>query len=169
MDAAREEVHLMAVLSANCIICERALKEADNVLSAIRIVDLFYTAISTEIPVEQQAVPMTIIANVRFTSDDTANHTAELNIVRPDGEEKRVTILSDAPVPPGAPFEEFPKLLVIFAQLGVSPKQFGLHQVVVVLDGAEVARTQFTLVERQPTTPLPNSSAEEQSSHPRIQ
>ena len=67
----------MALISATFVICERALREADGVLSAIRIVDYFVAPppeILAEVPLERQAVQMTILGGIRVTRDDDENH-----------------------------------------------------------------------------------------------
>jgi hypothetical protein len=158
----------MALLSANCVVCERALQEVDKVLSAIRIVDIFYTAVVPDVPIDQQVVAMTVLGFLRFTADDDDNHTVELTIVRPNGDATAVPIVSNYSIPKGS-VENSPKALYVHGQIGVSPKQFGLHHVVVMLDGREVTRNQFTLEERSPTPVLPNSVEKESDVQPRKQ
>ncbi len=145
----------MALLSANCIICERTLRETDSVISAIRVVDVFRTQVSAEIPVERQVVPMNVVAIIRLSSDDDTLHTVELAIIRPDGETTPNTLASNVVAPPGTN-PDYPRVLFVIGALGVTPRQFGLHHIVIYLDGAEVARTQFTL-EEMPEVPTPNS------------
>ncbi len=134
----------MAFLSANYWICERALREVDGVFSVIRIVDYFVTRILPEIPIEQQMAQMCCAGVVRFTADDDANHTITMTLVRPNGEETVNPLITDQAVPVSK-VPTLPRAVWTVIQLGVSPKQFGQHQIVIKLDGQEVARTEFTL------------------------
>jgi hypothetical protein len=135
----------VAFLSANSWICERALREADGVVSAIRIVDVFMTSVRPEVPVEQQVVPMTLLAVIRLSPDDDGNHTVETVLVRPDGERATQQIFA-GPVSIGR-FPELSRTIWAMVHMGVVPRQFGTHRVVVRFDNEEVTTSEFTLLE----------------------
>jgi hypothetical protein len=134
----------MAFLSATCIICERVLRETDNVLSAIRIVNVFTVQPIPDIAIELQATPISILGTIQFSPDDEANHSISLVMIRPDGEESEMPLTSEQVVPPSI-FPEMPRAAVLLVQLGVLGKGFGVHKVVLKSDGVEVVRAQFLL------------------------
>lgn len=136
----------MALLSANCVICERALREADGVFSAIRIVDIFFVPNVPGIPLDQQVVPITLLGMIRVSSEDDTEHTIELSLTRPNGEESVVNVVSNQPIPIGR-FSGAPRSISIIARMGVLAKQLGMHQIAIKFDNQEVANTQFTLSE----------------------
>lgn len=137
-----------SLISVYAIVCERALQEQDGVVSAIRIVDVFYVEPVPDIPVEKRAIGITILASGRVAPEDDSEHTLEFFLVRPDGESTRLGEPSTGRYKskvPGAP-GGFNAIL----QIGVIPRVMGLHHVRVMLDGVEVARAVFTLAERKP-------------------
>ncbi|HEY1902117.1 MAG TPA: hypothetical protein VGG56_06790 [Terracidiphilus sp.] len=134
----------MAFLSATCLICERVLRETDNAVSVIRLVNIFSFKSIPDLPVDKQAVPIVVFGIVQFSANDDDKHTVVLVIVRPDGEQSEVPLTTDQQIPVG-PIIELPRAAHIIAQLGVVPRQVGIHQVVLKVDGIERARTQFVL------------------------
>jgi hypothetical protein len=146
----------MAFVSATLLICERALREADGVISAIRIVDYLLAPppeLVANIPLEHQAVMVTLVGNIRISRDDNENHEIVMKMVRPDGEESPTVLSTGQPVPIGQ-IPETPRQIWIIAQVGVIPKQFGTHYFAVSFDGVEVARTQFILAKFSPDNPI---------------
>jgi hypothetical protein len=146
----------MALISATFVICERALREADGVLSAIRIVDYFVAPppeILAEVPLERQAVQMTILGGIRVTRDDDENHEIVLTLVRPNGEESPNVLATGQPIPVGR-IPDIPRQVWVVAQIGVTPKQFGPHYFKISLDGAEIARVHFTLAQYSKDDPI---------------
>jgi len=144
----------MAFLSASFLICERALREQDGVISAIRIVDYFMASPNTpDVPIEQRAVVVTVVGNIRATVDDDKNHDIMMTLVRPDGEETPNILLAGQPFPVSR-IPDTARQVWIILQVGVLPKAFGEHQFVVTLDGVEVAKIFFTLAEYSTDNPL---------------
>ncbi len=137
----------MALMSANCIICERAIQEKDDVLSAFRMVDLFYARSHPGLPLEQQAIPVTIVGIVRITADDVAPHSASIVIRGPDREPKYIPLTDNQVVPTAKKFHGLPKMLAFLGQMGVTP-HLGLYEVSITFDGQEVAKNQFIIVEQ---------------------
>lgn len=134
----------MAFLSASCLICERILREADNALSVIRLVGLFSTRPHPQIPIEQQGVPVGALGIVSFSPDDDTKHIISATLIRPSGEETDMGLMADQPIPLGI-IPELPRTVHLVMQLGVFPKEFGVHALVIKVDGTEAARSQFVL------------------------
>jgi hypothetical protein len=146
----------MALLSATFVICERALREVDGVISAIRLVDYFMAPppeALADIPPDRQAIVLTVVGHIRVGSDDSGEHEIVLTLVRPNGEESPNTLTSGQPIPVGN-FPGSPRQVWIIAQVGVAPKQYGEHYLKVIFDGDEVARTYFTLAQFSPENPI---------------
>lgn len=140
---------LPADLSVYGFTCEKALREADGVTSAIRLVDVFSYASLPNIPLEQQAVAMNVVAAIRSSTLSLGHHTIRLDLVRPDGERKAGAEIIDAEVE--APkFPPAPHGVNLIVHLGVIPKQDGVHQWVLLFDDEEVLRIPFTLRPMRP-------------------
>ena len=94
-----------------------------------------------------------MVAHARFSPEDQAEYTAQLQLVRPNGDIKTIlesmtTALAELPVKyPGAP-----RGFTLLAQIGVVPSQMGIHYFVLALNGNEVAKVAFTLVRTQGVT-----------------
>jgi hypothetical protein len=139
-------------LSASLILCEKILNEADRVLSAIRIADLFYIHSVPDVSPENQAVMVNILVMCKFPTDDNSTHVVTLRLARPDGTEKDVdfgqplefSLASIVPVPPGSP-----RGFNVIGPWGVKATHMGLHRLRLLVDGEEVAHVVFTLA-RQP-------------------
>ncbi len=92
---------------------------------------------------------MSVLAMIRLKPGDEAEHEISLYLIRPDGEEKQIgegMKGKAAPsVLPGVPGG----YNIAAPQVGISPRQMGVHQFKLLLDGEEVARIAFTLAERK--------------------
>jgi hypothetical protein len=137
-------------LSAIILICEKALHEADEVISAIRIADAFYVPPPLPgIPIESHHVMMNLIIMCKFKPDDESKHSLTLLLRRPNGTEKNVDFgkpievsLSEIDIKvPGSPRG----FNFICMPWGVKAICMGVHQVVLSIDGEEVTSTFFTL------------------------
>jgi hypothetical protein len=134
---------------AFAVICERILNEIDGVQSAIRIVDVFQFKRQPDIPIEQQALMVSAVISIRVLENDQQEHATNIKLIRPDGEESVVGEPTRAKV--NQKIEGVPGGMNIVLQLGIVPKQMGLHSLVVEFDGEEVARTIFTLMAAETT------------------
>jgi hypothetical protein len=150
----------MAFISADCLVCERVLQEADGVFTIIRVVNIFTLTPLPGIPVEALPASLCFFASVRFSSDDESKHTISLKVIRPSGEEKEQPALTDQQIPVGK-IPEMPRSVALLARMGVAPKEFGIHQIVLIVDGSEVARAQFVLAKSSVT--LPQDSSDKRS------
>ena|ERR1700722_10273887 len=139
------------LLWINAFICEKVLFEQDQVLSAIRIVEIFSVPINPEVSLEKQGVLMMVLASGRVPMEDDSEHILELVLIRPDGQ----TTPIGEPIRTAYPLSNpsFPRGFNIAVQVGVKPTQMGLHHIAVSFDGEEVRRIPFIL---QPATmPVP--------------
>jgi len=147
----------MKNLYASIVICERVLNEVDGVLSAIRIADLFFFSIHPQIPIEQQAVPISAVVSVRVLEIDDLDHSVQLKLIRPNGEESAVG--EPVKVKISQKFSGAPGGINSIANLGIVPKQMGQHRLVVIFDDEEVAETIFTLLPREELKIVPTTSS----------
>lgn len=137
-------------ISVDLTVCEKVLIEVDGVVSAIRLVDIFYVTKVPDLPEKYLAAQMVVVGAIRVQPGDPEEHTIELRLIRPSGkfvtigEPKKARFESREPQAPGG-FD-------FVAPIGVLAKEMGVHYFVLLLDGQESARAAFTLVERQPAT-----------------
>ena len=140
------------LISANVMVCERILHEADGVISAIRLVDLF-TVSEPGPDAPAGVVPgVQAYALVMFkaTPEHTAEHSLEIKLLNTAGE---LVSLGD---PANVTFSTLPELegkvpkgMTINIQLNLAVKRYGTCYICVSLDGEEVARTPFTLQQKR--------------------
>ena len=135
------------IISASVLICENILQEADGVLSAIRIVDLFRITRNPEVPLDKQSVPMRLLIQTNFRSSVMVGaHHIRLDLTRPDGTitpgPQEVEVIVSPPLVPTAY-----QGMAVGIQAGVIPKQDGAHHWTVFFDGEELGKAPFTLLD----------------------
>jgi hypothetical protein len=144
------------IINVSVFLCERLMTEQDGVVSAIRLVDLFYVATPpTEAPdsPDIKIVPILqafVCAIIKGHPGIDEEHQLEFKIINTVGELKdcggqfpiRLTSLKGPDLPSG---------VTIGAGLQVAVQRFGNCFLCVYLDGEEVARTTFTVA------PLPKA------------
>ncbi len=135
----------MAFVSANAVVCERALTEKDNVATLVRVVEVFFIPPNLIGKAESPAVSMTVYLNIRVTSDDDNAHTVTLDLVRPDGETSPISIYTDGVIAK-AKYPGLHRSLNATGIIGVFPKQAGQHYFAAKFDDKEVTRVYFTLL-----------------------
>ena len=134
--------------SAYVFTCENVLLEQDQVISAIRIVDLFWVADPLpEIPVENTVVKAFFAGSIRFKPGvQDIECTVQFKLIRPNGEVSPVGPPQTVKV--GPTIGGAPAALAHIVPAGVSPRVMGVHYVVLMVDEREVARWAFTLLLR---------------------
>jgi hypothetical protein len=136
----------------NAAVCEKALHEQDGVVSAIRMADVFYyTPPPFDIPVEKQAIPITLIAKGAAPLDDSTNHTLQIRLIRPEGDAKLIEVPHEGPFT--SKIAGAPGGFAIATQIPVIPSQMGTHYFAILVDGREMAKVPFTLVRREVESP----------------
>ncbi len=133
-----------SLINTSLFICERTLSEKDGVPSFIRNVDLFFVAEVPEVPPEKRPLIMTVVAILKFISGDVSDYAAQINLIRPNGEN---TALVHAPKVSlkTRKYPELPGGFNVIQQVAIAPTQLGTHYLALLLNGEEVARTPFTL------------------------
>jgi hypothetical protein len=137
-------------ISADLLICEKVLIEGDGVMSAIRLVDIFYVSKAPDIPMERQGAQMSVLGMIKVEIGDLEEHEIEVRLVRPSGESSTIGEPQKVRMEPKEPSS--PGGFNFVAPLGVIAKEMGVHYFVLMFDGQEVTRALFTLVERKPAT-----------------
>lgn len=131
--------------------CERLLFEIDGVASAIRIVDIFYVATEKPAGAPEEALPLIQAWGVAFLKaapGHTGSHIFELKLLNTVG---NLSNLGD-PIPttfvslPG--LEDLPTGVTLQVQLNVAVKRFGTCHLCVFVDGQEIARAPFSIVQK---------------------
>lgn len=136
-------------LSSYVLLCQRLLQEKDEVFSAIRMIDVLFTDIMTELPIEKQTVPLSFLAGVKGHVGDASKHQIQIDLVRPDGESTKLGEANDISFV-STRYPDSPGGFNIVGEIGVVPKQLGVHFIVLSVDGEEAARAPFTLHPRKP-------------------
>ncbi|HVW85724.1 MAG TPA: hypothetical protein VHB50_13640 [Bryobacteraceae bacterium] len=134
--------------SINLLVCERVLTEQDSVVSAIRIVDVFWVGDPpADVPVERTAVIMNMLAMGRFKPGAPgAKHSMQFKLIRPNGEESPLLDAAEIMIEPKV--DGAPAAFTHAISVGVIPRVMGVHYAAFVLDGIEVARSSFTLLRK---------------------
>jgi hypothetical protein len=144
------------VISATIVVCERVLIEKDEVISAIRIVDIFYLSApppeikpGDPLPSNLPIVSFWAVGNVKAEPAYREPHSLEVRIVNTIGE---VTTIG-APITQAfdARLEPAPTASGLIAQINLGVTRFGTCYVCLYLDNEEVARSPITLA-LKPTT-----------------
>jgi hypothetical protein len=143
----------MAFVSAYAVVCEKSLTEKDNVVTLVRVVEVFFIPPEMVGKPDSPPVLMTVYLNIRVTHDDEDPHTVALDLVRPDGETVPIPISGDAIVLKGK-YPGLHRSMNATGHVGVFPKQAGEHYFAVNFDGKEVARVYFTLLPHETETAL---------------
>ena len=137
------------LLSASLILCERVLHEEDGVTSAIRIVDIFY------VPKKPEGAPENILplaqahglVNLKAEPNHEQEHELEFRTINTVGEVQSLgppmKIKFTSRVGP-----QSPRGVTADIQLNVLVKRFGTCFLCVHLDGDEVLRTPFTILQK---------------------
>ncbi len=135
-----------SLFSLNVILCERVLTETDAVLSAIRIVDVYYVMRAKEGETGGSAIPLWIIVTARVPLGLSEEHFVQLQLTRPSGE---TLLLGDKrPVKGESNFKEAHAGFAFVANILLTPKELGIHYLSLLYDDAEVSKIPFTLLER---------------------
>jgi len=138
-------------LSASMVICEKVLNEQDGVLSAIRIVDVFYVQ---EIPKEITEIEglaimeASIILAIRVSPPTQSERILSLKISHPNGETKEIfskpVSLAGNPLIPKD--SDVPRGTTLHIRLALTKRILGTYIVRAFLDGEEIAKSPFTLL-----------------------
>jgi hypothetical protein len=134
-------------LACTLLLCERVLNEADGVISAVRLAELFFVPEVLGAP-DQAVVLMHVFINCKFPPEDNSKHAISLRLTRPDGSEKDVDFgmpmeVSLAEIPIKIPL--VPKAFNFILPWGVKATHMGIHRATLFVDGKETVSTIFTL------------------------
>jgi hypothetical protein len=131
-----------SILSATAITCEKILTEqGDGVLSAIRMVDVFFVNQDDPRPPEERPIAINLIVNVKVP--DLSEHTIQIALARPDSDPVLIGGAEKTKADSG--FPGVPCGLGLTMTIGVIPKVLGTHYFLILVDGSPVARALFTL------------------------
>jgi len=145
------------VTTVTLLLCERFLREADGVFSAIRIVDVFYVPESPPSTPDERlpVVQFYALAQVKTKPGHNDKHVVWFKLLTTKGE------LADmgGPVSVGQGSSLFPTApggFTVAIQINLRVKNLGTAYLCFYLDSEELIRTPFTLTPT-PITPLPQS------------
>ena len=137
------------LISVSAFLCERILHEADKVLSAIRIVDVFYVP---ERPADapKEAVAMIspyCLVTLKAQPGHQGRHSVQMKMLSTKGE---MSDLGEALATEFAVRFEFGKSVPsganISIQMNIIVKNYGTCYVCVYVDGEEITRTPLTIL-----------------------
>jgi hypothetical protein len=137
-------------IAVNISLCERTLQEKDDVVTVIRVVDIFYfTRDPDATPEKPQVVPMSMLVVGKFPPHDLSEHTIQLKVLEPDG------TLKDLSEPKRQSFprkvQAAPSGFTSTGRFGV-PAIPGTYYLIVLIDEVERGCAQFTILERPAAT-----------------
>lgn len=133
-------------LSVAVLVCEKVLHEQDGVASAIRIVDIFPVPENLPQDARMSAQVLCVVRTMPF--DET--HQLSIRHERPDGTVNEIISQQIAPVGAHPLGPMVPVGLSINLEIGVRTQPLGTHNIHLLIDGEEIARAHFTLVQRIP-------------------
>jgi|HubBroStandDraft_6_1064221.scaffolds.fasta_scaffold629338_2 hypothetical protein len=146
--------------SANLILCERYLLEKDEVLSAIRLVEVFVVPPpppgiadwkeGDPVPPGATTVRAFVIGHIKATPRYTGNHRMSVRIFNSRNEWVN---MPDQTATFTSRFPEAPSVVGLIAELQLVVRNYGTTYVCLFLDDQEVARTSLT------TAPPPSPEA----------
>ena len=135
------------LISASAFLCERILQEPDSVLSAIRIVDVFYVPELPAYAPEGTAVVAELHCLVILKAHPgyRDRNSIEFKLLNTKGD---LTPLGDASMTDfaGRLGNDVPGGANITLKLNLGVKNFGTCYICVYLDGEEIIRVPFTLL-----------------------
>ena len=129
------------LIYASALLCERILEEKDNVLTLIRVVDLFGVP-SSELG--KADIQFFLVLSLRAEPYDTP-FTLGITLIGTDG------VKTKLPPPPAMPykFAGTPDSLVggfaFVSQLLIKPTRFGVCYIELEMDGEVIMRVPFTI------------------------
>jgi hypothetical protein len=138
------------VVTASVFVCERALQEKDDVISAIRIVDIFQLPpmVPQSANLPPYAIPLVGVAFFRTAQPDSAVHAFQFQLVRPSGAAALVQQPFLTPLALRAGGAPAGANLVV--PINVLVKEFGVHELFALCDGVAIASASFTLAPMNP-------------------
>lgn len=142
------------IISANVLVCERVLYEADGVLSAIRMIDVFYVSPEKPKGVPDQALPLlqaSICAMLKSVPGHEEEHTFEIQLINTLGKASVLAGPIKSKLGASVGMESLPGGLGMNTNLNLSAQHTGTCYVLLLVDGQEVARTPISIVPKQGT------------------
>ena len=136
----------------SAFLCEKVLFEQDNIISAIRIVDIF------QVPEGVDSTTLTItffaVVSLRSVPVPDAEVDVGVTLVRVSGERERLPYATRNPfkLRESSPDPSLPGGISLIMQFQIVPKNFGICYLEVYVDG-EVATTIPFTIRRVPATP----------------
>lgn len=138
--------------SACLLVCEKVLTEGDDVVSAIRIIDICYYTAHPDIPVERRLVRVGLLGILKSSDDDDTERNLEVRVTTPDDQDLQVVPVHRIKL--NRRIKEAPGGNTLCVDLHIRARRSGTHVLRMLLDGEEVARTSVTLLERSGTDPV---------------
>lgn len=142
------------LFSVSALVCEQVLQEASGIVSAIRIVDIFQVGqlppnLAPETLPVIQAYALLILKAV---PGHDGEHTLRVRMINTLGEATTIVEQPNARFEAKPGYEQLPRSLSLSIQLNVGVKRYGTCYICLDLDGEEVGRTSFTLLQKQEET-----------------
>jgi hypothetical protein len=137
------------IISVNLFVCERTLVEADGVLSAIRLIDIFFVPRERPVGVSEEVLPLVQAygcALLKTKPGYVGQHALEMKTLNTVGEMTSTGDPTIAKIFSKPGMEDVPGGISIAIQLNIAVKRFGTCYLCLFLDGEEIARSPFTLL-----------------------
>jgi hypothetical protein len=131
-------------LSVAVLVCEKVLRESDEVVSAIRVVDLFY--VPEGLP-EGGGISAQVLLVVK-TLPSNETHRVSVQHEIPDGSIREIATQEEISFQAHVTGPTVPVGMVIQLDMKVAGRLLGTHNVRLLVDGDEIGRAYFTLLRR---------------------
>ena len=134
-------------VAASLLICEKTLQEADGVVTAIRLVDVFFVPPQPESESTERRVLIYVVGAMKVPQNDRSEYSLALQLILPNGDNNEPKelfkgVFTSGKIPEALPGLNFAVQMSIVVRLGT-------HYVRLLLNGSEEARAAFTIVERK--------------------
>ncbi len=149
----------------NMFLCDKIIVDEDHVLSAIRIIDIYYVsprvvpgaeALSEDVRKAIEELPTVITINclidIKTRAIDTEDHQIELRMQKADAS-KEIVLVPSQKVNFRPMDQDTPGGVAIGVGFHITVKSYGTTYIVALIDGLEVARTPLTIRKRPSETP----------------
>src|SRR6266852_4842885 len=139
------------LISASALLCERILQEEDKVLSAIRIIDVIYVP---QLPASAPEGSVTGVQEycliiLKAQPGHQGKHLIEFRMLNPKGELTNISEPIEAEFKARPEFgKDVPGGATVSIQLNLAVKNYGTCYICVYLDGEEITRAPFTLLQQ---------------------
>lgn len=134
--------------AAYLLVCEKVLMEAEDIPSAIRIIDAFYFKTHPGVPPEYRStIRIGLLGIIKSAIDDPSEHSLEVRVTTFDG--KDIVVVPAHPITLVRKIPEVVGGNTLSIDLEIVARASRTYIYRMILDNEEIARASLTLIEEQ--------------------